>query len=71
MKLQKKYNTNAVHAALHFVLAADEFASIIPGASKAEQVQGNVNALHENIPADFWNELKAEGLIYQKNQTPE
>ncbi|MEY8760224.1 aldo/keto reductase [Chryseobacterium tongliaoense] len=70
-EIAKKYNTNVVHAALHFVLAADEFASIIPGASKTEQVQDNVNALHENIPADFWNELKAEGLIYQKAQTPE
>ncbi|WP_449398108.1 aldo/keto reductase [Chryseobacterium wanjuense] len=55
---------------MQFVLAADEFASIIPGASRPEQVEDNVNALNEKIPADFWNELKSERLIYEKAQTP-
>jgi D-threo-aldose 1-dehydrogenase len=34
---------------LQFVLAADEFASIIPGASKPEQVEDNVKALDEKF----------------------
>ncbi|KXH84328.1 aldo/keto reductase [Chryseobacterium kwangjuense] len=70
-EIAKKYNTDPVHAALHFVLAADEFAAIIPGASRPEQVQDNVNALHAEIPANFWNELKYEGLIYEKAQIPD
>lgn len=69
-EIAQKYNTDIVHAALQFVLAADEFVSIIPGASTPEQVQDNMNALHAEIPADFWKELKSEGLIYEKAQVP-
>ncbi|WP_170828503.1 aldo/keto reductase [Chryseobacterium soldanellicola] len=69
-EIAKKYSIDIVDAALHFVLAADEFAAIIPGSSKPEQVQDNVEALHKGIPTDFWNELKSEGLIYEKAQTP-
>lgn len=68
-EIAKKYDINIIDAALHFVLAADEFAAIIPGASKPQQVQDNVNALQKVISTDFWNELKAEGLIYEKAQT--
>lgn len=67
-EIAKKYDINIIDAALHFVLAADEFASIIPGASKPQQIQDNINALQKVIPADFWNELKFEGLIYEKAQ---
>ncbi|MCJ8153421.1 aldo/keto reductase [Chryseobacterium sp. SSA4.19] len=70
-EIAKRYEIDIVDAALQFVLAADEFASIIPGASTPEQVEDNVNALHKNIPSDFWKELKSEGLIYEKAQTPE
>ncbi len=69
-EIAKKYNLSLVDAALHFVLAADEFSAIIPGASKTEQVQGNINALNTEIPVDFWKELKSEGLIYEKAQVP-
>jgi D-threo-aldose 1-dehydrogenase len=69
-EIAKKYNTDIVHAALHFVLAADEFASIIPGASRPEQVKDNADGLNTFIPIDFWNELKYEGLIYEKAQVP-
>ncbi len=68
--IAKKYNIDIVDAALHFVLAADEFISIIPGASKPEQVEDNVNALQKKIPAEFWKELQSEGLIYEKAQIP-
>ncbi|WP_326983905.1 aldo/keto reductase [Chryseobacterium sp. MYb264] len=69
-EIAKRYHISIVDAALHFVLAADEFAAIIPGASKPEQVQGNVNALETKIPTEFWKELKSEGLIYEKAQLP-
>jgi len=69
-EIAKRYNATITHAALQFVLAADEFASIIPGASKPEQVEDNVKALNEKIPADFWKELKSERLIYEKAQVP-
>lgn len=69
--LAEKYNISLIDAALHFVLAADEFASIIPGASRPEQVKDNLQALNTTIPSEFWKELKNEGLIYEKAQIPE
>lgn len=69
-EIAKKYNTDIITAALHFVLAADEFASIIPGTSKTTQVRDNVKAWKAEIPVNFWRELKSEGLIYEKAQIP-
>lgn len=68
--IAEKYNISLIDAALHFVLASDEFASIIPGASRSEQVKDNMQALNTDIPAEFWKELKNEGLIYKKAQIP-
>lgn len=68
--IAKSHGTDIIAAALHFVLASDEFAAIIPGASKKDQVTGNVKAWKSKIPIDFWKELKAERLIYEKAQTP-
>lgn len=70
-EIARNYGTDIVHAALQFVLAAEEFVSIIPGASKPQQVEDNVSGLNEAIPPDFWKELKAEGLIYEKAPTPD
>ncbi|WES98949.1 aldo/keto reductase [Chryseobacterium arthrosphaerae] len=69
--IAEEYNISLIDAALHFVLASDEFVSIIPGASRPEQVKDNTEALQAKIPFDFWQELKAEGLIYEKAQIPE
>ncbi len=69
--IARKYNTDLITAALHFVLAADEFASIIPGASSVEQVNSNLKAWKSHLPVEFWKELKTEGLIYEKAQIPE
>ncbi|MGG7438059.1 aldo/keto reductase [Chryseobacterium arthrosphaerae] len=68
--IAEEYNISLIDAALHFVLASDEFVSIIPGASRPEQVKDNAEALQAKIPYDFWQELKAEGLIYEKAQIP-
>lgn len=70
-RIAKKYDTDIISAALQFVLAADEFVSIIPGASKPDQVKNNVDSLNSNIPSEFWKELKAEKLIYEKAETPD
>lgn len=68
--LAKKHKVDLIDAALQFVLAADEFASIIPGASSAEQVQDNVKAWKADIPKAFWEDLRSEKLIHEKAQTP-
>ncbi len=69
--IAKNYNIDMITAAIHFVLAADEYVSIIPGMSKPEQVADNIRAWKTPVPTDFWKELKKEGLIYEKAQTPE
>lgn len=68
-EIAKKYDVDIITAALHFVLLADAFVSIIPGMSSTKQVEDNVKAYHTKVPADFWKELKSEGLIYEKAQT--
>jgi len=70
-EIAKKNGINIIDAALQFVLASDEFSSIIPGASNSEQVVHNMNAFKTTIPKEFWAELKEEGLIYEKAQVPE
>lgn len=67
-EVAKIYGIDLITAALHFVLAADEFVSIIPGMSKVKQLEDNVQAWKTEIPQDFWQELKSKGLIYEKAQ---
>lgn len=69
--IARKYDTTIIHAALQFVLAADEFVSIVPGASTPEQVIDNVKGWKASIPVTFWHELKNEGLIYKNAKTPQ
>lgn len=64
-KIAKKHGIDIITAALHFVLAAEEFVSIIPGASSTNQVEDNVKSLNTKVPQAFWEELKSEGLIYE------
>jgi D-threo-aldose 1-dehydrogenase len=68
--MARKHEVDILAAAMHFILAADEFSAIIPGASKPEQVLSNLQALHTQVPAAFWKELRSEGLIYEKAQVP-
>lgn len=70
-KIATRHKVDLVHAALQFVMAANEFVSIIPGASKPQQVADNVKAWKAVIPPAFWKELIKEGLIYEKAQVPE
>ncbi|MFS8050904.1 aldo/keto reductase [Rhizobium sp. BR 314] len=50
-------------AALQFALANPAVAAVIPGASRPERIAEDAAALKEVIPADFWNELRAEHLV--------
>ncbi|TXI09136.1 MAG: aldo/keto reductase [Rhizobium sp.] len=50
-------------AALQFALGHPLVASVAAGSSSAAEVRQNVSYMTLPIPADFWGELKAEGLI--------
>ncbi|RYE76219.1 MAG: hypothetical protein EOP19_24810, partial [Hyphomicrobiales bacterium] len=57
-------------AALQFVLAHPAVVATIPGAARASEVEANVKALEVRIPAAFWAELKAKGLIHPDAPVP-
>jgi D-threo-aldose 1-dehydrogenase len=50
-------------AALQFPLAHPAVASVVTGMRNAVEVRQNLAHMRAAIPADFWHELKAEGLI--------
>ena len=50
-------------AGLQFSLANPAVAAVIPGASKPSRLAEDHAALNEVIPADFWRELRAAGLV--------
>ena len=57
-------------AALQFPFGHSAVATVIPGARTVAEVEGNVGFLHHAISADFWAELKQEGLIDAASPTP-
>jgi D-threo-aldose 1-dehydrogenase len=66
----KAHNVSMPVAALQFVLAHPAVVATIPGAAKPSEVQANVKALEVKIPAAFWAELKAKGLIHPEAPVP-
>ncbi|WP_175782889.1 aldo/keto reductase [Burkholderia anthina] len=58
-----RYDVPVKAAALQFVLAHPATVSVIPGASRPARVAEDVDALHATIPADFWREMREQGLV--------
>src|ERR1700754_5145842 len=50
-------------AALQFSAAPDVVIALVVGARSDQQVQENYNSLQAKIPAEFWVDLKQQGLI--------
>ena len=57
-------------AALQFVLAHPNVASVIPGAARPSEVVENLASLAAPIPQAFWSDLKAQGLIMADAPVP-
>ena len=57
-------------AALHFALAHPVVTTIIPGTRVPDRVNENLDLLQEEIPSDFWAELKADKLICKDAPVP-
>ena len=57
-------------AALQFPLGHPSVASVIPGALLPDHVTRNVAAFRHAIAADFWAELKHEGLLRSDAPVP-
>lgn len=58
-----RHGVRLVDAAFQFPLRHPAVVSVIPGGKSAGEVQANLRAASTEIPAPFWEEMKAEGLI--------
>jgi D-threo-aldose 1-dehydrogenase len=45
-------------------------ASVIPGTRSPAEVRQNIEVFARDVPADFWAELKREGLLREDAPTP-
>jgi D-threo-aldose 1-dehydrogenase len=59
----KAYDVALPTAALQFLLAHPAVVSIIPGATRENEVNRNIASLAVSIPAAFWADLKDRNLI--------
>ena len=66
----RAHNVKLPGAAMQFVLAHPAVVAEIPGAARPVEIQQNVAAFMEPIPAGFWSDLKTEGLIDRDAPTP-
>jgi D-threo-aldose 1-dehydrogenase len=55
---------------LQFPLAHPGVVAVIPGAARPSEVSANIASFLTPIPASFWAELKALGLIDTDAPTP-
>lgn len=65
-----RHGTPLKAAALQFPLAHPAVAAVIPGARSPEEVDESARMFEFEIPADFWSELRDEGLIPDEAPTP-
>jgi D-threo-aldose 1-dehydrogenase len=66
----KQHGVSLPAAALQFPLAHPAIVSIILGAVRSSEIIENIASLHATIPAAFWADLKARGLIDPAAPTP-
>ncbi|WP_372398668.1 aldo/keto reductase [Azospirillum sp. HJ39] len=57
-------------AGLQFALANPAVAAVIPGASRPDRIAEDRAALEETVPAAFWQDLRAAGLVHPEAPLP-
>ena len=68
--LADRYGISMKAAGLQFSLANPAVAADIPGASRPARIAEDSAALNEVIPADFWRDLHAAGLVNEAAPLP-
>ncbi|MER7834143.1 aldo/keto reductase [Streptomyces sp. NPDC095602] len=61
--LADQHGVSIKAAALQFSLAHPAAAAVIPGATRPSRIAEDTSALNESIPAAFWTDLRAAGLV--------
>lgn len=64
------YRIPLAAAALQFPLAHPAVASVIPGIASTRQVTQTLSMMSTPIPADFWRDLRRQGLVHQGAPLP-
>lgn len=59
----QRHDVGIKAAALQFSLANPAVAAVIPGASRPQRIAEDAAALQAAIPADFWRDLREQGLV--------
>lgn len=70
LNVARNHNVDLRVAALHFLNASPVVSCLVPGASHPEQPVQNAEAFRTTIPAQFWAELRQEGLIHERAAVP-
>lgn len=65
-----RHGVPLIAAAIQFPLGHAAVSSVIPGGKSTAEVRSNVELMNVPIPAAFWSELKAAGLIPADAHTP-
>ena len=65
-----RHSVSMKAAGLQFSLAHPAVAAVIPGASRPSRIAEDSAALAETVPADFWRELRAAGLVNAEAPLP-
>ncbi|MFJ5927544.1 aldo/keto reductase, partial [Kitasatospora sp. NPDC092948] len=61
--LTAEHGVSIKAAALQFSLAHPVSAAVIPGATRPSRIAEDISALNETVPAAFWHDLRAAGLV--------
>lgn len=70
LKLAKEMDVDLRTAALQFCNTPDVVSAILPGASKPEHIRENIASLSINVPSEFWEAAKRQGLIEDNAPVP-
>lgn len=65
------HKVRLVDAAFQFPLCHPAVVSVIPGGQSEAEMRSNLEAARAQIPADLWQELKAEGLMSAEAPLPD
>jgi D-threo-aldose 1-dehydrogenase len=69
-EIAKHHGVSIKAAALQFSLAHPVAVAAIPGATKPSRIAEDIAALNEIVPADFWAQLRREGLVDPRAPLP-
>jgi D-threo-aldose 1-dehydrogenase len=68
--LCQQYDVTLAAAALQFPLAHSAVASVIPGLGNVSRIQKTIDLFQQEIPAEFWQSLKVDGLLAEDSPVP-